>query len=221
MSTFSTDDILFEGWVEKKSKHSDSYKKRAGCLSSDTFYVFKKPKKYTNAMDKIPLTKIASIILPTEAEAERVFIILDKDNQDHHFKSNNKQKWADLMKKQCDEIHFTTALPPSPSLEDGSEIKENIAIDNDLSVVPIISYNRHTNATSTDVDTELDPTTIDNYDYAILDEIDFYILDLVNGYLRELCDDRMPSPTIQNLCTLFYFVRKFDTRRLRRDCDFA
>merc|ERR1712130_264151 len=199
---------------------------RSGVLSKTHFYVFKKPKKYINAMETLPFTKISSIYLPSNKE--KVFIIIDKNRHEYHFKIEDNRKWANIIKEHCDDIAITTT-PPTPSATNDAtnEIQENIdgiAIETDLFPAIILNYN--TNPTPT-TDTEIDHdsmTNIENYDAQIIEEVDLFIIDLVNGFLRECRSkstrkNQKSLPEIQNLCTLFYFIRKFDTRRLRRECD--
>lgn len=223
-------------------------------------------------MDKIPFEKIVNICLPSDDD--KLFIIVDKEQNNYHYKSNDKEKWANLIKDSNAEIKITSSINDGAntntnddsnninninsnngirntlnicSTSNSSEITTNVNVviegdddlENDLSIAPIFDYAPRYNNTHTDSEIE-PPQTIENYDYSILEEIDFYILDLVNGYLRDILRDKnnnnnnndnnntqiqikvalkMP-PKIQDLCALFYFIRKFDTRRLRRDCDF-
>mmetsp|Transcript_4554 Transcript_4554/g.3992 ORF Transcript_4554/g.3992 Transcript_4554/m.3992 type:complete len:267 (-) Transcript_4554:121-921(-) len=266
MSSVNVEDIVLEGWVEKKSKHSNTYKRRSGVLAKDTFFVFKKPKKYNNALDKIPINNVVAICLPSDDD--KLFVIIDKESNNYHYKISNKEKWANLIKDSNSDIKIRTSINDEDNTEDtnnninninnnaikntltssnssnSTEITTNVDsmiaddIENDLSIAPIFDYAPRYN---THTDSEIEPPqTIENYDYSILEEIDFYILDIVNGYLRQILmdisiinnsehkpimiiekenDDNVP-PKIQDLCALFYFIRKFDTRRLRRDCDF-
>merc|ERR1712003_281747 len=96
-------------------------------------------------MDTILLTKITSILLPPDKD--KVFIIIDEKQTQYHFKSKDNQKWANLMKEQCNNIPITSSsssssassLQPKTPTDDANEIKENSVIDdieNDLSIVP-------------------------------------------------------------------------------------
>eukprot|EP01083_Nonionella_stella_P225472 801584_1 len=128
MSAIESEDIIYEGSIEKKSKHSDSYKKRAGVLSKDTFYVFKKLKRYINALDRIAFEKIQSIILPTDKDKNNLFIIIDKDNNEYYFKSDNRQKYADIIKENCSNIQISDI----PYNNNENEIAENNVIIDEI-----------------------------------------------------------------------------------------
>lgn len=243
-------------------------------MTKDTFYIFKKPKKYNNALDKIEFDKISIICLPSDEI--KLFIIIDKENKKYHYKTNDKQKWIDLIIENHSDIEITASIdditPSSKftninrnnssnsaissmstistiSTVSTTEITTNanlLMIDDeiedqiDLSIAPIFDYPSRNNNILTDSEIEI-TSTIENYDYAILEEVEFFVIDLVNGYLRQLFNKiyndkndyiqtiktekneltlKSTPQNIQDLCTLFYFVRKFDTRRLRRDCDF-
>mmetsp|Transcript_44043 Transcript_44043/g.70617 ORF Transcript_44043/g.70617 Transcript_44043/m.70617 type:complete len:237 (+) Transcript_44043:26-736(+) len=233
VTSVAVDDIVFEGWIEKKSKHSDTYSKRAGVISKDTFFVFKKAKKYNNALDKIPFSKMISLHLPPDDDK---LLIIQDEQATYFYRATDKHKWADTMKQQYSALNivYTPRAASSSSTDDShpntsTEITSNPnMMDDELDIIlptfdiSLLGYtgNQHQHHMT---DSELDTPNIDKCDFSILDEVPFSDMNLVTGYLRALSHSMhahslIPEP-VQNLCIVFYYERKFDVRRLRIDFD--
>lgn len=237
--------MLFEGAIDKKSKYNDTYKSRAAVLTKDAFYVLKKAKRFAKPLDTLPLAEVTTIQTPPieEDEDENVLIFINKKHEYFHYKCDSRGEWIDRITKQCPDITVSTStnLSGSSSSASSPEIEENITGDgyttneeNDLSVIPLEletrMYGHHRlngGLTDSEIDISAHSPTID------FEEVDLFIIDLVHGFVRSLFEERNESndadthsvvlpgtmSEIGNLCVMFYFVRKFDTRRLHKHFD--
>jgi len=244
MSSLRQEDVLFEGAIDKKSKYNDSYKSRAAVLTKDAFYVLKKAKRFTKPLDTLPLSEVTTIQTPPieEDEDENVLIFINKHHQYFHYKCDDRGQWIDRITKQCPDITVSTSssLNGSASSASSPEIEENMGYttneENDLSVIPLELETRmygHHRLNGGLTDSEIDIST--SSPIVDFEEVDLFIIDLVHGFVRRLCEDRNASNhfndkmdgvalegtmgDIGNLCVMFYFVRKFDTRRLHKHFD--
>ena len=239
MSSLCAEDVLFEGAMDKKSKHSNSYKPRAAVLTKDAFYILKRAKRFAKPLDTVPLSEVTTIQTPPpDDEDDRTLIIINKKHESFHYKCDSRGEWIDRITEQCPDITVLCGSSSGSSSSSSSpEIEENIGYttneENDLSVIPLAleakMYGHHQlNGGHTDSEIDISTATpsID------IEEVDLYVINMVYGYVRELCRDRAGGNEndgmlvhrdtmreIGNLCVMFYFVRKFDTRRLHKHFD--